>query len=295
MSVAQQTRTLESNFLSKISMPAPLTDSIILAIARLVDDAQSETREPSHSDLEFQISRARLTLGDPKAQGQLVGKAKRIRGTLSWAFENNVAAGEALVESLLSLLRACGGFRPSSPNYVGSEAIANAIAAFHSEGFTLSQDGELQPMLLENLSGPELSEALAAYVRRAQRGAEDAALLTGTGKDLLEATAAHILVERNGTYPRGANFEALLGMAFVAMDLATPLHPDQPGEAPQRKTERAMFSLALGINAMRNKLGTGHGRPWLPTITDTEARAAINFMGTIAEWLLHAHARRSPR
>lgn len=52
-----------------------------------------------------------------------------------------------------------------------------------------------------------------------------------------------------------------------------------------------MFSLAVGVNAMRNKLGTGHGRPWLPDITDTEAKAAIQFMGTIAEWMLHAHRR----
>jgi hypothetical protein len=118
-------------------------------------------------------------------------------------------------------------------------------------------------------------------------------LLAGTSKDLLEATAAHILVERNGTYPQGANFEGLLGMAFVAVGLATPQHPIQPSESPQCKAERAMFSLACGVNAMRNKLGTGHGRPWLTNITDIEARAAIQFMGTIAEWLLHAHARKS--
>ncbi|WP_420093390.1 abortive infection family protein [Comamonas testosteroni] len=61
---------------------------------------------------------------------------------------------------------------------------------------------------------------------------------------------------------------------------------------PQRRTERSMFTLACGVNAMRNKLGTGHGRPWLTNITDTEARAAVQFMGTIAEWLLHAHARK---
>src|ERR1700694_5210311 len=225
-------------------MPAPLTDSVIFVLARLVDDAQSDTREPSHSDLEFQINRARLTSGDPKAQGQLVGKAKRIRGTLSWALENNVAGGEALVESLLSFLRACGGFRQSSPNYVGAEAVANAIAAFRTEGFTLSEDGELRPQLLENLAGAALSDALASYVRRAMRGAEDAALLAGTSKDLLEATAAHIIVERNGSYPQGANFEGLLGMTFVSLELATPSHPIQQGELPQCKTERAMFSLA---------------------------------------------------
>jgi hypothetical protein len=80
-------------------------------------------------------------------------------------------------------------------------------------------------------------------------------------------------------------------MAFVAMDLATPQHPIQPGEPPQRKAERGMFQLAVGVNAMRNKLGTGHGRPWVSAITDTEAKAAIQFMGTIAEWMLHAHDR----
>lgn len=272
-------------------MPAPLSDQIVFALARLVDDAQSETREPSHSDLDFQIGRAKLQSADPKAQRQLVGKAKRVRAVLSWALENNQPAGELLVESLLSFLRSCGGFRSTSPNYVGAEPTTNAIAAFRAEGFTLTEDGELRPQLLENLTGPALTAALESYVRRAKRGVEDAALLTGTSKDLLEATAAHILLERNGSYPQGANFEALLGMAFVALGLTTPQHPVQAGESPQRKAERGMFALALGINAMRNKLGTGHGRPWLPSITDTEARAAVQFMGTIAEWMLHAHTR----
>lgn len=273
-------------------MPAPLTDAVIFTMSRLVDDAKGETREPSHSDLDFQIGRANLTVGDPNAQGQLVGKAKRVRGTLGWALENNAAGGEAFIESLLAFLRACGGFRTTSPNFVGAEPIANTIAAFKSEGFDLTHDGELRPQILENLSGAALSDALSAYVRRAKRGADDAAVLAGTSKDLLEATAAHILTELNGSYPRGANFEGLLGMAFVAMGLVTPQHPVEPNEPPQRKAERGMFHLAVGVNAMRNRLGTGHGRPWLPEITDTEARAAIQFMGTIAEWMLHAHERR---
>lgn len=271
---------------------APLSDAIIFALARLVDDAQSETREPSHSDLDFQINRAQLTAGDPKAQGQLVGKAKRVRGTLSWALENSPANGQKLVVSLLTFLRSCGAFRQGSPNYSGAEPVANAVSVFRTEGFTLTPDGELRTQLLENLSGAALTEALLLYVKRAKQGFDDAALLAGTSKDLLEATAAHILVERNGSYPERANFEALLGMTFVALDLSTPQHPIEAGELPQRKVERGMFSLAVGINAMRNKLGTGHGRPGLPRITETEARAAVQFMGTIAEWLLHAHARK---
>jgi hypothetical protein len=271
-------------------MAAPLSDSIIISVARLVDDAQTETREPSHSDLEFQINRASLTQGDPKAQGQLVGKAKRVRGTLHWALENDIEAGELFVESLIALVRGCGGFRPASPNFVGEHAIADAIAAFRAEGYELSLDGELRPIVLDTLTGAALSDALRAYVRRAKTGVADAALLTGTGKDLLEATAAHVLVERNGSYPQ-TNFEGLLGQAFVALGMTTPHHPIVPGEPPQKKIERAMFDLACAVNSLRNKAGTGHGRPWLPNVTDAEAKAAIEFMGIIAEWMLDAHGK----
>ena len=196
------------------------------------------------------------------------------------------------VRDLHRYFRGCGGFRSASPNYVGTEAIENAMAAFRTEGFVLTIDGELHAVVLENLSGAALTAALHAYVRRAKRGADDAALLTGTGKDLLEATAAHILVERFGSYSKGANFEGLLGQAYVAMGLLTPQHPAQPGEPPQRRIERAMFDLACAVNALRNKAGTGHGRPWLPNVNDVEARAAIQFMGTIVEWLLYAHGKK---
>jgi hypothetical protein len=271
-------------------MPAPLSDSIIYSVARLVDDSRSETRDLSHSKLDFLITRANLNKGDPKAQGQTVGKAKRITAALSWALEHDANGGQALVEALISYLRASGGFRRTSPNFVGEQPIKDAIATFDLEGFTLTEDGELHAKVLDNLKGAALSKALLQYVKRAQRGAEDAALLAGTAKDLLEATAAHILMERNGSYPTGANFEGLLGTAFVALGMVTSAHPVQPGEPWQCKIERGMFTQALGINGMRNKQGTGHGRPWLPTVGAVEAKIAVQSMGNIAEWLLHAHA-----
>jgi hypothetical protein len=51
--------------MSKAKNPtAPINDAIIVAVAQLVDDAQTERRDPSHSDLEFQIRRAGLLAGD---------------------------------------------------------------------------------------------------------------------------------------------------------------------------------------------------------------------------------------
>lgn len=268
---------------------APLTDPIAIAVAQLVDDAQSERREPSHSDIDYEINRCGLTLGDPKAQGQQVGKAKRVRATLSWAMEHDLETGEVLVANLILHIRGLGGFRPSSQNYVGSEVITNAADAFRTEGYELTDEGELHPVLVENLSGVEMTEALQRYVLRAQRGIGDAALVTSTGKDLLEATAAHILKERYGDYPTNANFPTLLGQAFTELGLATPEDKPQLGEPPQKELDRAMYKLGCAINRLRNKEGTGHGRPWLPSVTDVEAKAAVVMMGAIAERLLQTH------
>jgi hypothetical protein len=268
---------------------APLSDPIIIAVSRLVDDAQSGTREPSHSDIEFQINRVKLQNGDPKSSGQTVGKAKRVRGTLMWAMQNDPEAGEQLIYNLISLIKGCGGFRQESVNYVGADCIATAIDAFNAEGFELGSDGELMPTALNNLSGLELTKALESYVRRAQKGVRDAALVTGTGKDLLEAVAAHILQEKYGTYDTKWNFAMLLGRSFIAVDMATSQDKPKPGESPKRNVERAMFELALSINKLRNKEGIGHGHPWLPSISESEARIVVELMGTIAEQLLLAY------
>lgn len=277
---------------SRPKQGAPLTDAIIIAIARLVDDSKSGRRDPAHSDLEFQIQRAGLASGDPTAQGQVLGKEKRIRGTLSWALEHNYVAGEILVANLIALIRGCGGFRPDSPNHVGDDAIATAAAAFKAEGWHLTSDGELMPAVLDALSGAALTDALMAYVRRAKGGVTDAALLTGTGKDLLEATAAHVLTERYGTYSEQPNFPTLLGQTFAALRLATPQDSPKDGEAAQRRFERALFEMGCAINALRNREGTGHGRPWPPSVTDWDARAATEAIGVIAEFLLQAHKSR---
>jgi hypothetical protein len=192
-------------------------------------------------------------------------------------------------------VRACGGFREASTNYAGREAIDNAKAAFDMEGFVLADDGTLSPKVLSSLSGVALTDALTAYARRAQKGAEDAALIAGTGKDLMEATAAHVLETLQGGYPSGANFQALLGMAFVALDLAVPEMPEQPGESPVKSMERGLFLSSLGVNRVRNKQGSGHGRPWLPTLADEEAKAAIEVVGTVSAYLLSKLAKRERR
>ena len=269
--------------------PPPLTDPILVAVSQLVDDAQTERRDPSHYDIRGAFERHALLRGDPTTHGHSVGKAKRVRSTLSWAVEHAPEAGSQFISTFIGLIRGYGGFRESSPNYVGIDAYRNAVAALSAEGYELSSDGDLRPRLLDNLCGVELTDALNAYVGRAKRGASDAALVTGTGKDLLEAVAAHVLQQRYGSYSTTSNFPTLLGQVFVELGLATTHDEIIPGEPPLRRIERALYELACGINQLRNKTGTGHGRPWVPSITDAEARMATEHMGIIAERLLLLH------
>ncbi len=270
-------------------MKAPLSDAIAYAVSKLIDDARAEkSREPTHADLDFLFDRHKVASVDPKTQGQQAGKAKRLRAVLVHCIESAPETGEALVAGAVSMIRSKGGFRATSPNYCGEEQILDAIECFRVEGYVLSSDGTLATEALDSLSGTKLTAALEAYVRRARRGSEDAALLVGTGKDLLEATAAHVITSVYGSYPYQSNFPTLLGQAFTALDLATSETPKAVIEPAHRRLERAMYEAGCAVNALRNKEGTGHGRPWVPSVTDIQARASVQLMGIVASLLLGA-------
>jgi hypothetical protein len=264
----------------------PLNDFVIVAMAKLVDDSQSETREPSHNDIEYSFERAGLLDCDPKRSGKAVGKSKRVRAVLSWALENDINAGENLVYLLLSLVTSYGGFRPSSKNYVGDEPITNLREVFRNEGYYLSTDGIINKIILENLDSIEKNNVLRAYARRAIKGVADAALVTGTSKDLMEAVAAFIVEQIWGSYSQHDNFPTLIGQAFTALGLSTSYSGVQQDEPAFKRVERALFELACAINKLRNKEGTGHGRPFQSNVSNTEAKLAIESIGLISEFLL---------
>ena len=94
------------------SIPSgPLSDPVIMAMAKLVDDGMVETkREPTHSHLDVAFRRAGLSKADPNrvGHGRPLGKAKRVTAVLSWAFEHDVAAGRRLVSVLTSTIQALG-------------------------------------------------------------------------------------------------------------------------------------------------------------------------------------------
>lgn len=269
-------------------MELPITNSIIIAIAKLVDDVQVESRQPTHSDLDVQFKRAGLIMFAPKTQGALVGKAKRVTAVLNWAIENDKKSGSRLIELLLSQIKAQGGFRESSVNFVGKEQIQNAIDVFKSEHYILSENGDVSAIILDTLSGKNLTEALFSYANRAKQGVEDAALLSGTGKDLLEATAKHVIHSKFGAQiPVNTNFPTLFGQAYAALQMATPQDPKVGNEPAIKGYERALFGLALSINRVCNREGTGHGRLCVASLSQNESYSIIQAVGLVSEYMLN--------
>ena len=269
-----------------VTAEPPLTEGIAVAAARLVDDYQA-SRKPTHLDLKRIIDECALEAADPNQQrGEPVGKARRMRTVLLYALEHDPPAGQRLVGKLVTAVRSDGGFREGSENYVGAEAIANLAGELREQGFELTGEGYLRPIVLSTLVGIEVTDALKGYARRAQQGALDAALVVGTSKDLLEATAAHVLFEQGVPYDAGKwSFPDRLAAAFVSLRMTIPKGAPSAPTAQQR-LEMALYEAGCAVNTLRNKQGTGHGRPFLPTVSAQEATTAIQVMGIIAADML---------
>ena len=206
--------------------------------------------------------------------------------------EHSYENGCGFVDQLVSLVRTCGGFRGESPNYVGGEAIKGLRDAMASEGFVLTSDGDLRPAALDALSGTDLTDALASYVRRAQKGATMQRSSLAPERTCSRPWPRMSFLECWNTSNPPQNFPAALGQAFVALDLKTPADIPVSGEPPQHRLQRALYEAACAVNTLRNKQGTGHGRPWLPSVTVEEARHATQVMGVVGDLLLRAMTKK---
>ncbi|WP_226366978.1 abortive infection family protein [Pseudonocardia sp. ICBG162] len=244
---------------------------------------------PSHDQIRHAVARAGLTPGDPRETSETVGKTKRVREVMIYATDHDPAAGLKFAGHIVSLLRASNRFLSTSGDYAGETRITGARSAFERIGYDLDASGSLRLLVIDNLSGVELSDALASYVRRINLNPNDGALQVGSGKELDEATARHVLNEKVGGYSQSGpsgNFPVTLAGAFTALGMKVP--PSVPGldKNPHRQVEECLFLLACAVNRLRNESGTGHGRPTPPTLTDEEARLAARATALIAGALL---------
>lgn len=253
---------------------------------------------PTHDQLDQSFLRWDLQAGDPAPGGRMpggkpMGKSKRIRNLLVFATDSNPLAGLEVAKQIVSLCRADGLFMPSQPTYVGSDKVDRLAAAFDRLGFTLSDNGQLRQKVIDNLSGRELTAALREYVDRINLNPDDAALQVGSGKELDEATARHVLEQRIGSYPtqgRESHFPFTLAQAFSLVGFSVPAEQISLDRDPHKAVQQSLFILATSVNRLRNEVGTGHGRPSesqkTPPLTSGEARLVARATALVSGALL---------
>lgn len=271
----------------------------LIGLGSALGDLFENGAGPSHDQLTQAFRRTGLAAGDPAPGGQgpdgtPLGKTKRVRAVLVHASDHGQQAGLELAQQLVALCRADGLFDQEEPNFAGEDKVRRLRSAFDRLGYVLDPDGALRIKVVDNLAGTELTDALRAYVDRINRNPDDAALQIGTGKDLDEAVARHVLEQRLGSYPsrgQGSNFPFTLSQAFSLLGWSVPAAPTTMPD-PRQEVEQALFQLATAVNRLRNEVGTGHGRPSASLRTrplkPDEARLVARATALVAGALLDA-------
>lgn len=261
-----------------------LSDEVTAALGPFFDQIG-----PSHDELTTLFRRSGLERYDPQqtAEGP-VGKMKRVRGVLYAASDTCPQQGARLVRALVDIVRANGGFRPETANYPGEGSVVALRSAFRNLGYDLDPGGHMRPKLLETLEGPELSEALRAYVRRIRLGADDPSLVVGSAKSLEEAAARHVLKEVSGSYPGHSDMVTTLYQAFAALGLSAPGRSviEALPTDPRAALQHALLLLGCAVNRFRNAFGEGHGRPEPPAVTQSEAATVSQAAALVTQLLL---------
>lgn len=269
----------------------------LIELGAVIGDFFEGGKGPSHDQLDRAFARAQLGAGDPAPGGQQVdgvplGKQKRIRAVFVYATDHDPKNGISLAQHIVAALRADGSFSSGLNTYAGTELVSRLQGAFDRLGYTLDSTGAIRPKVIDNLTGTALTDALQAYVDRINLNPDDVPLQLGSGKDLDEAVARHVLEQRIGSYPstgRGSNFPFTLTQAFTVLGYDVPqkveLHSD-----PHRAVQQALFLLAIAANRLRNDAGTGHGRPSGPQntapLSPSEARIVARATALVAGAML---------
>jgi Abortive infection C-terminus len=123
---------------------------------------------------------------------------------------------------------------------------------------------------------------IASYVARLVRAERehDLPLVVGTAKELIETVGKVVVEVRGETIGSSADMNELLTRAHRAL-------ARQPGEGiatepPMRNIAQALKTLALNVNELRNRVGTGHGRTTMDALdehADTAKAAALLWCG----------------
>lgn len=269
-------------------MKHPVSDEVGAALGAFVAGGVG----PRHSALTRVFGRAGYAAAapyNPKSEAQQPNKEDRVRDTVAAAVREPHRARE-LVDGLLGEFRVAGFFTREDnihEELLRQENVHALRRAFARIDWDLSDDGQLRPAGVGEVSAVHGRPAIEDQLARLRRATDDPALLLGTAKEMLESTAKYVLDVFNVPYTNSSDFEQLwfhardrLGLHPKAVDVSAP------GGEQVREILQASWAIARMSNELRNVEGTGHGRT-LPTgMTAEMALLVVREACSVAQMVL---------
>lgn len=167
------------------------------------------------------------------------------------------------------------------------------------DGFVVDADGRISPQLtgLDALDRTTLSDpdSLARYERRMRETvAKDPEAALGAAKELTEAVLKLLCDDAGVEVDMKWSLEKLFKVAAGTLDLDPAAVPDSKAGAESiRKALRGLNQTVVGIDEIRNRFGTGHGRPRMASgLGPRHARLAVGAATTLVNFLLETRAAR---
>ena len=264
----------------------PLSEEIAAALSKCFSGGAG----PSHRELAEVFHKAGVSDLDPAHESQ-DGASKEVRvrivlGRVSQDHRRIQAAG-GLVRDLLARMRVFGSFDEDAETQADPKVLRALRDSLETEGWVLDSRGRLSPLVLTEIDNASLRPALDAQIARLRNAPEDAALLLGTAKELLESSARYVLDELSQPARKNASFDELMHLARERLGLL-PKQVDAEDAAGRavRKAYDGLGKVAEAVNELRNIEGTGHGRTLLPATSPATARALVEASAVLSQVML---------
>lgn len=234
-------------------MTLPWINDVAHALRRLME----ESWYPSQSGLDDIFRRREIDVPQFDERGESWNKVRRLRAAFDAAGAQGEVAVKWLVADIVEEMRFKDVFTSSDPTRL--ELIEKLRAALARAGATLDTDGRIQrrdPGPAVVAGGRETVDRLQAKLRRDDL---DPGEILGTSKDLLEATAKHLLREHDPE-ARPGDMPGIVTQAMRAADLSTNAQEiDSPNAKAIAGLRNQVAKTAAAVAPLRNAGGDGHG------------------------------------
>ena len=268
-------------------MKTPWATDVALNLSRLME----KTWYPSRGGLDAIFGKLAINSPETDRQGSSISKVTRLRRAFDQADARGEQAVVNLVKELIEEMRFKGVF--SSTDEQTQELVSALRASLVQAGARLTDEGRLEPLTL----GPAIEAGGRETVNRLQSRLRDPLLdpgaILGTSKDLLEATAKHLLKEHSPEV-RAGDMPGVVGQAMRAAGLSTiPGEIDSTNAKAVAALRQQVIKTAEAVTSTRNTGGDGHGH-LEPTDVSPELADYIRHLTLAAVAYLLAEVQHTP-